>query len=333
MRNFGRALFAAAGVLALSASALAADKTAPAPSKLTSFSFSRGVSASPFLSSSFGTKSFAFSVPASPNLALDFGQKIDIVSNFNSLDAASASGLFDSLSPAFAANSASGGNYSGLTWVSGDGLSFRAGFASRIFTPEPLTFGSSYLAGGALPGSANAVMGSVNWDFADWGGANVTAVAAHDQMPLLGSTSNKSVGISAYLGLGQGWVGSVSYNQNQLDLKPLSATSQNIDTSSYGLGIAKHGLFGDDTLGLSLLRPEPGQGTTALINGVGAGNFPSLAARKNMLDAPADADLELGYVTSFDSGSLALQTNASYQMNFNNKPDSVTLLSRAKIKF
>ena len=48
-----------------------------------------------------------------------------------------------------------------------------------------------------------------------------------------------------------------------------------------------------------------------------------------------ETDLQLGYVTSFLDGALALQTNAAYQMNFQGQTGatSVSLLSRAKIKF
>lgn len=333
MRNLGRALLAAAGVFALSAGALAAGKLAPIPSNLTSFGFAGGASSSPFAASAFGAPSFATSAAVSPNLALDFGQNIDVVSRFNSLDAAAADGVFDNISVATAANPASGGIYSGLTWMGNSGYDFRAGFLSRTTGSDPLSYGSSYLATGRVPGSSNALMGAFNVNFTDWVGANVTAVAARDQSPLLGSSSNKAVGISAYLGLGEGWIGTVTYSQNQLDLKPISETAQNLSTSSYGLGIAKRGLFGDDTLGVSLLRPDPGQGTAADINNMASGTIPGLAVHRNMLDKPADADIELGYVTTFLSGTVALQANASYQMNFNNKPDSVSLLSRAKIKF
>ena len=48
-----------------------------------------------------------------------------------------------------------------------------------------------------------------------------------------------------------------------------------------------------------------------------------------------ETDIEVGYVTTFLDGSLALQTNASYQMNFAGQTgaNSVSLLSRARIKF
>ena len=48
-----------------------------------------------------------------------------------------------------------------------------------------------------------------------------------------------------------------------------------------------------------------------------------------------ETDVELGYVTTFLDGALALQTNAAYQVNFagRNGSNAVSFLSRAKIKF
>ena len=46
-------------------------------------------------------------------------------------------------------------------------------------------------------------------------------------------------------------------------------------------------------------------------------------------------DIQLGYVTNFMNGAVALQTNAAYQTNAQGQrgATSVSLLSRAKIKF
>ena len=48
-----------------------------------------------------------------------------------------------------------------------------------------------------------------------------------------------------------------------------------------------------------------------------------------------ESDFQLGYITNFMDGAVALQTNAAYQTNFQGQPGatSVSLLSRAKIKF
>jgi hypothetical protein len=48
-----------------------------------------------------------------------------------------------------------------------------------------------------------------------------------------------------------------------------------------------------------------------------------------------ETDLELGYVTSFFNGALALQANAGYQMNLAGQSgtNSLSVISRAKINF
>jgi hypothetical protein len=63
---------------------------------------------------------------------------------------------------------------------------------------------------------------------------------------------------------------------------------------------------------------------------------PQFFTRDHLLaGATPETDVEIGYVTTFLDGSLALQTNASYQMNFAGQTgaNAVSLLSRARIKF
>lgn len=57
--------------------------------------------------------------------------------------------------------------------------------------------------------------------------------------------------------------------------------------------------------------------------------------RDPLLGQIPDTDLELGYVTSFFNGALALQANAGYQMNLAGQSgtNSFSVISRAKINF
>ncbi len=239
-----------------------------------------------------------------------------------------ATNLFSSTSLGNAAEFSSTRN--ALNWPAGNGINVQLGAAgldrSSFGNPvDPFTYRQT---------SSSAINSALNWNFANWGSAQFTTSAVQDRSLLLGSASSKSLGLSASLGLGEGWVGSISYSENQLELKPISAVAQDLNRSSYGVAIAKHGLFGDDALGLLLSHPASNRNAATALDGVGASTIPSLYVRDRLLDKPADADIELGYVTSFLDGAVALQTNASYQMNFDSKkPDSVSLLSRAKIKF
>ena len=53
-----------------------------------------------------------------------------------------------------------------------------------------------------------------------------------------------------------------------------------------------------------------------------------------LLGSTAETDLQLGYVTTLN-GTLTLQANAAYQMNYQGQTgaNSLAVLSRAKIKF
>jgi len=72
---------------------------------------------------------------------------------------------------------------------------------------------------------------------------------------------------------------------------------------------------------------------------MGSGDLPPLVVAQVPSLVPGrsatENDIQLGYVTNFLNGAVALQTNAAYQTNFQGQPGatSVSLLSRAKIKF
>jgi hypothetical protein len=139
------------------------------------------------------------------------------------------------------------------------------------------------------------------------------------------------------MGLGDGWVTTVAYTQDvtQLDLKPVnSLLHTNLDTRAYSISVAKHGIFAEnDSLGLAVSRPIAdfaGRLSVAPLNSSDPLTSPILP-----FASKPETDLELGYVTSFFNGALALQANASYQMNVEgqNGTNALTVLSRAKINF
>jgi hypothetical protein len=142
---------------------------------------------------------------------------------------------------------------------------------------------------------------------------------------------------------GDGWVTSFSYNADvrQLDLRAGAGSAlaeRSTHGQSYGLSIAKHGVFGDaDALGLSVTRPSDeyfgsvSLADAGLENGVNlVNNYPGIP-----FNTAKETDIGLGYVTSFFHGALSLQANAGYQMNANGQSgaNAVTVLSRAKINF
>jgi hypothetical protein len=196
-----------------------------------------------------------------------------------------------------------------------------------------------------------SVLAGVDWKFAPW--ASVDLSAAHDAARSgfaggaasalsFAKASSDAIGASARVALGKGWVTSFSYSEGitQLDLKPgvslVAPESQH--SQSYGMAVAKHGLFGDDSLGVAVSRP-----LNLAANGIGLGTAPvdpfdgfiSANTHPILGGQSSETDLQLGYVTTFMDGALALQANAGYQMNAQGQPgtNGVTVLSRAKINF
>ena len=109
----------------------------------------------------------------------------------------------------------------------------------------------------------------------------------------------------------------------QLDLSRsgLIANPETVRSRGFGLSLAKQGLFGEDALGISVSRP-----LQVYTGAIGAALASSQAR---------ESDVELGYVTTFLDGTLALQANAAYQHNAAGYEgeNAVTGVARAKLKF
>lgn len=196
-----------------------------------------------------------------------------------------------------------------------------------------------------------SVLAGVDWKFAPWGGVALTAShearsgfvgssAFLDELSLARSATN-AVGAAGRVALGGGWVTSFSYRQGvtQLDLRPATTllASNALRSRSYSVAVAKHGLFGDDSLGLAVSRPLDPVSNIDL-GGPAADPFDGFIASNThpiLAGQAAETDLQLGYVTTFMDGALALQANAGYQMNAAGQSgnNGVTVLSRAKINF
>lgn len=216
-----------------------------------------------------------------------------------------------------------------------------------FLSPLNLTDGRVYgTRGQVLPSDTSAR--AVYWDFAKWGGLGITAVQMSEgsglfgryepeALPLLQSAKTAAVGLSARFGFGAGWVTSFSYNEGitQLNLRPGGVLdgADTLHSRAYGVSVAKHGLFsGEDSLGLAVSRPlELYAGGKASATGA-----PLIGGDHVLLPgSKPETDVELGYVTTFFDGALALQANAGYQMNLAGRSgqNSMTVLSRAKINF
>ena len=296
------------------------------------------------LKTSFGTASmpqdFAASVALSAKLAVDTGYNVDLTQRFDNYDGLQSPLISDSGFMGLAGS----GHYAGLTYMPAPDLHLRLGatqWSDRLDrlalapaqTGLPLAFDQA---------SSQSIMGGVSWDVSNWADLGISGLHSMQQgFGVSSLTASKmetnALEMAAHLKFGNGWVTTASYSQgfSQLDQRN---TTPAIDAHSYSIAIAKHGLFGEDALGLAFSRPAPGLLDTSGFSAVSAsGDLPPqfLANDRFPGQTTQETDLQLGYVTSFLDGALALQANAAYEMNYQGQTGatSVSLLSRAKIKF
>jgi len=370
--SFNRALIAAAGVVAMlataslsvTASAAASNGGAIAAPNArlagSSFSFDLPVvmpalSTGPQDLSRYATNEVASEILLFDGVSIDTGFNVDVARVLDRY--APTAGAYDGLFySATALNSpyaslASGGSLIGTTVTLTNDVHFRVGAISSGPGLNPYLV-NPRLAVARLGESApydgrrtNALITGLTWNFAKWGGFGFTASQTTEHDGALGTNNlavdtarTTALGLSAHVGFGGGWVTSASYSEatTQLDLKPGASTAEtNLHTQAYGIAVAKNGLFGHDALGVALSRPAPSYDSGSFTSGTPS-DLQFFGRDKLFAGMAPETDIELGYVTSsLAGGSIALQTNASYQMNFGGQTgnNAVSLLSRAKIKF
>jgi hypothetical protein len=368
MGNFRHTAVLAAGFAALFGAAaplLAADRT---PS-LQSFGASRAISAyelsAPALSggavqttvaaslsgstlsiTALPGSSLASSALLTSDLALDFGNGLDIASRFTNYGSAASPFLSAVTAPYLSL--ANGGRYTGVTFVPADNLRLRLGAVINSERLDRFQFDASAPTGPlALTYDASqskSLLGGLSFDVSSALGLDVTAIASERSGIPLGFTrdsaiasrsSTAALGVSAHMDFGQGWVTTASFSEGMTQFDPRGAFAGGaLHEQSFSVAIAKRGVFGDDALGLSFSRPAPSMaGSFSVLSA--SGDMPVTIAQGMPLNRAQETDIQLGYVTNFLDGAVALQTNAAYQTNAQGQPGatSVSLLSRAKIKF
>jgi hypothetical protein len=184
--------------------------------------------------------------------------------------------------------------------------------------------------------STGTTAANLNWNLTEWSELGITASHSAGSPSLLGSISSpiaagpspdsSALGISARVGFAEGWVTTLAYSEGvtQLDL---SQMANSVRSDAYGIGLARTGLFGNDALGIAVSRP---------LQIYSASNAAIIANNFALTTSPArESDLELGYVTSFLDGTLALQANAAYQVNAagTRGQNALAAVARAKLSF
>ena len=264
----------------------------------------------------------------------DFGYHLNMAGRFNEYDA-SASPAYDGLfMSATAVNSpyaslANGGSFVGTTIALASDLRFRFGEASLGAYHDPFAV-DTYSMVDQLEGpqtsyalrTVDAAVAGMSWDFANWGGLGLTATQTSEQNGLLGgfasgalstsdSANTTALGVSARVGFGDGWVTTASYSEGitQLDLKPngIISSADALHSRAYGIAVAKHGLFGDDSLGFAVTRPiqiySGGANLTAADGVDDNGNLIIGHEHLSLATSTPETDIELGYVTTFLDGA------------------------------
>ncbi len=188
-------------------------------------------------------------------------------------------------------------------------------------------------------GSASA---KLSLNVTDWAAVAITASRSAGNPSLLGilpgslgaiGTENSSLGISARVGFGEGWVTTLSFSEGvtHLDLNHDAGVGNpdSLRSQAYGIAIAKSGLFGADAFGVAVSQPLQVYAGTA--------NFAGLAPNFGLTSQQQarESDVEFGYVTTFLDGTIALQANAAYQMNAAGAKgqNAVAGVARAKVNF
>ena len=317
--------------------------------------------------SRYNVRDLELVAPLADGIVLNAGFNLNLEGRFNDYDA-NASPAYDGLfMSASAVNSpylgfTDGGSFIGTTVALQDDLHLRLGASELTPVRDPFEVPVyTMLAQIEGPGmlldqrQASSTMAALSWDFAKWGGLGLTMSQTSEQNGLLGGLSSgaldlanaantSAMGLSARVGFGDGWVTTAAYSEGvtQLDLRAANSivtAADPLHSRSYGVAIAKRGLFGDDSLGLAVSRPiqvYSGSVNLALADAIDK-NYNLVLGRERLSLATQtpETDFELGYVTTFLDGSLALQANAAYQMNLQGQSgaNAVSVLSRAKINF
>lgn len=288
--------------------------------------------------SSSTSASFATSMALTPTFALDGAYRIDTAQRFASFE--------QMVSPLLSTgylSLADGGRYGGVTFIPSSDLRLRLGFSNWTGRLDNVNFdgvAATGLANVYDSSRVNSVLAGVTWEMNDWVGLGLNAIstvrsgiaANYVGDNLAPSSSTNALQVSAHFNLGSDWVTTADFATGVTQLRQRSGAT-NLEAQAYSLTIAKRGVFGDDAMGFSLSRPAPGT-VDSFASLTAPGDLPPMMLNTDKIAAP-ETDFQLGYVTSFLGGKLALQTNAGYQLNPQGQTGAtaVSVLSRAKIKF
>lgn len=284
----------------------------------------------------------------SDDTMLTFGHNASLSGRINQLDLSGDrdfAGLFMSAS---AMNSpylalSGGGNFASAAMSVGEGVTFSFGHARSEQASESSYF-TDVMADDRMLAkltqdidherSASNTVASVNWNFASWGTAGLSAALTEEENSLLGSTeqgalaltssaTTTSIGASVRFDLGDQWAMSASWSTGRTQASPMNGglvqSFSEIESQAYGLAVSKTGVFeDDDSVGFAVSRPLHITGGTALMHastGVTEGREIIYSDETvSLASSTPETDFEAGY-TSRLSEDTTLQANLIYQQN------------------
>jgi len=284
--------------------------------------------------------SFASSRALTPTFALDSGYRIDTAHRFTSFEV--APDPLHSTSSFLAL--ADGGRYAGFTYVpAASSLDMRLGVSNWTGRFDDVSMDGAAIGLPAFYDTShvNSVLAGVTWNASEWVGLGFNTIASFSDgvplayaalAPMAQSAATQALQISARFNLGNNWSTTAEVGEGVAQMRQSDGVATSLDAQTFAITVAKRGVFGDDAVGFSLSRPAPGTigGFNSLTNATG--DLPPVMVAAGR--AP-ETDFQVGYVTSFLGGKLALQTNAAYQINPQGQTgaSAVSVVQRAKIKF
>lgn len=299
------------------------------------------------------------------NSTVSFGHNASLSGHVNALDLSTDRQFNGLFMQASALNSpylglSAGGNFMAGTLSTSETLSFSFGHGRTADTDENRYFTDVMADDQTLANltqdvdhqrsAQNTVVG-MNWNFASWGSAALTAAYTEEENGLLGSNeqgalamtstaATTSVGVSTRLDLGDRWTASASFNMGRTSATPMGTglvqAYSDIESQAYGLAISKTGVFTDeDSVGFAVSRPLHITGGTARIHastGVTEDrNIIYTDETVGLSSSTPETDFEAGYTAKL-SDDTSLQVNAIYQQNVNGDASSDAVAGLVTLK-
>ncbi len=303
-------------------------------------------------------RSIAMSLSPVAGFGLDVGHNLNLASSFTNF------GTGAELNAGFLSNStlaspylglADGGDYVGVNFAPNTSLKMRFGYQSLSRDDAAYRFVAGIPTTIADPTAreAQAMLVGATYTLTPWASVGLTVTHAREQGSVMGGyttgalalgdvTTTSAAGFSSRVSMGSGWETNLSWSGGTTDLgiapEGLLVSANRVWSQSYGIGLTKRELFGDDAVSFALSRPvhvTGGSATLRAATGLDSNlNLIFDSEHLSLATQHPETDFEFGYAAQILGGAVALRTNAIYQTNVGGEAgrDGVAVLARAALK-